>query len=84
MPFHASRASLLHRIRRLAELAPKYAAPIITQLAPGPGMPGGWPWFRAEEYHQKYFEKNPGNGYCRASIPAKIQKLQAKLPELLK
>jgi len=67
----------------IAELAPTYAAPIVTEVAPGPGMPGGWPYFRAEEYHQKYFEKNPGNGYCRASIPSKIAKLKAKLPELL-
>ena len=43
----------------IAELAPKYSAPIVTQLAPGPGMPGGWPYFRAEEYHQKCVDGLP-------------------------
>ncbi len=31
--------------------------PITTEIAPAP------PFYRAEEYHQQYLEKNP-NGYC--------------------
>jgi methionine-S-sulfoxide reductase len=29
----------------------------------------------AEDYHQDYFAKNPGNGYCNALIPPKLFKL---------
>jgi len=37
--------------------AGKWPAPVVTQLAKAPVF---WP---AEEYHQRYFEKN-GAGYC--------------------
>ena len=29
----------------------------------------------AEEYHQRYFERNPGKGYCRLVIAPKLGKL---------
>lgn len=32
-------------------------------------------WWDAEDYHQDYFDKNPGNRYCNAKIPPKIFKL---------
>jgi peptide-methionine (S)-S-oxide reductase len=32
-------------------------------------------FFPAEEYHQRYFEKNPGAGYCRVVIAPKLKKL---------
>ncbi len=35
----------------------KYPDPIVTELV------AAGPWYRAEEYHQRYFEKN-GGGVC--------------------
>ncbi len=38
----------------MAELSPKYyPTPIVTEVIPNE------PFYRAEEYHQRYFEKNP-------------------------
>jgi len=33
-------------------------------------------YYKAEEYHQKYFTKNPNQAYCRFVIAPKIQKTQ--------
>lgn len=41
---------------------------IVTELAP---LTVFWP---AEDYHQDYFNKNPGNGYCSIVIAPKIVK----------
>ncbi|MCL2172010.1 MAG: peptide-methionine (S)-S-oxide reductase, partial [Defluviitaleaceae bacterium] len=41
----------------LAALATKHTAPIATEIAPLAA------YYPAEEYHQKYLEKNP-DGYC--------------------
>ena len=35
-------------------------------------------FYRAEEYHQRYFEKNPGQGYCRVVIAPKVSKFRSK------
>lgn len=47
----------------LAELQKRYSAPIAIEVAPLTN------YSRAEEYHQKYLDKNPG-GYCH--IPRKL------------
>lgn len=36
----------------------RWPDPIVTQLARADQF------WRAEEYHQRYFEKNPGNAFC--------------------
>jgi len=33
-------------------------------------------FFTAEEYHQKYFEKNPNQAYCQAVIVPKLAKFR--------
>lgn len=32
-------------------------------------------FYKAEEYHQDFFAKNPQNGYCNFAIPPKLKKL---------
>jgi peptide-methionine (S)-S-oxide reductase len=45
-------------------------APIVTEVVPLPAF------YPAEEYHWHYFERNPGQGYCRAVIAPKVAKLR--------
>lgn len=41
-------------------------------------------FYRAEEYHQDYFNKNPANGYCQIIINPKLHKLRQKYANRLK
>ena len=46
--------------------------PIVTEVAPLPEV------YPAEDYHQGYFRKNPGQGYCRIVIAPKMAKFREK------
>jgi len=41
-------------------------------------------FYRAEEYHQDFFAKNPTQGYCLAVVAPKVAKVRAKFAALLK
>lgn len=41
-------------------------------------------FYPAEDYHQDYFNKNPGNGYCTIVIAPKIIKARSKYTEWFK
>jgi len=47
----------------------EYASPIVTEIVP---LKKFWP---AEDYHQDYFQNNPRQPYCLATIPPKLKKL---------
>lgn len=51
---------------------------IVTQLKAAPTF------YRAEEYHQHFYEKNPNQGYCNFAIPPKLLKLRNKFASLMK
>lgn len=51
-----------------------YAQPIVTQVAPLRGF------YRAEEYHQDYYLKNPDAGYIVVNDLPKIRELKARYP----
>ncbi|MFW5642507.1 MAG: peptide-methionine (S)-S-oxide reductase MsrA [Alkalispirochaeta sp.] len=46
-----------------------FADPIVTTIEQAKHF------YPAEEYHQKYYEENPRQGYCRAVIEPKLRKL---------
>jgi peptide-methionine (S)-S-oxide reductase len=46
--------------------------PIVTEIAP---LKKFW---RAEDYHQDYFNQHPGQGYCVYVIKPKVDKLKKK------
>ena len=55
-----------------------YKDPIVTQIVPFNNF------YKAEEDHQDYYEKNPDQPYCKIVIDPKIQKLLLKYPEEVK
>lgn len=55
-----------------------FGASIVTEIAPLERF------YAAEEYHQQYFLKNPGQGYCRAIIAPKLAKFRQKFASRLK
>ena len=45
-----------------------FDAPIVTEIS------DAVPFYDAEEYHQDYFRRNPGQGYCRMVVSPKVAK----------
>ena len=52
--------------------------PVVTELTPFSAF------YRAEEYHQDYFAKNPNAGYCRVVIAPKVAKFRKQFAAKLK
>lgn len=64
----------------IAELnaAKIWKAPIVTEVKPFTEF------WRAEEYHQEYFAKNPYQGYCIAVVAPKVMKARKQFANRLK
>jgi peptide-methionine (S)-S-oxide reductase len=41
-------------------------------------------YYRAEDYHQEYYENNPGQAYCSIIVGPKVDKFEEKFADLLK
>jgi peptide-methionine (S)-S-oxide reductase len=44
--------------------------PIVTEIVPLRAF------YKAEDYHQDYFAKNPEQGYCRIVVAPKVKKFE--------
>ncbi len=55
-----------------------WGKPVVTEITPITAF------YRAEDYHQDYFRKNPWQGYCRAIIAPKVTKFHKTFREKLK
>lgn len=55
-----------------------FNAPIVTQVN------GAETFYPAEDYHQYYYDKNPGQPYCVAVATPKVSKIRAKYSQLIK
>jgi len=51
---------------------------VVTELLP---LDNYW---RAEDYHQRYFIKHPGQGYCAAVVAPKVEKFRKTFKARLK
>jgi peptide-methionine (S)-S-oxide reductase len=51
---------------------------VVTEISP---IETFW---MGEEYHQDYFAKNPGNGYCQAVVLPKVAKVRASFAQYLR
>ncbi|UCE98020.1 MAG: peptide-methionine (S)-S-oxide reductase MsrA [Dehalococcoidia bacterium] len=57
---------MIHKL----DTAQKWRNPIVTEINPLKNF------YPAEEYHHKYFERNPEQAYCRLVINPKLNKLR--------
>ena len=55
-----------------------YGKPVVTVVEPWKNF------FKAEDYHQDYFENNPDQSYCQYVIAPKVEKFQKIFKDLLK
>jgi peptide-methionine (S)-S-oxide reductase len=55
-----------------------FGKPVVTTVEPL------GEFYEAEDYHQKYYTKNPYQPYCQFTIPPKLQKLHKQFTDLLK
>jgi peptide-methionine (S)-S-oxide reductase len=60
------------------EAAGVWDAPIVTEVTSFTAF------YRAEEYHQEYFRRNPGQAYCQVVIAPKVAKFRRHYLEKLK
>jgi len=52
--------------------------PIVTEISPHTVF------YKAEDYHQNYYENNPNQGYCSFIIAPKLEKFEKVFKEKLK
>lgn len=55
-----------------------YGKPVVTQLTPFTVF------YKAEDYHQDYYEMNKGESYCRLVIQPKLEKFEKLFKDRLK
>ncbi len=62
----------------ISEIAGRYYAPIVTQVAP---LTKFW---RAEDYHLRYFRNHPDQPYIVSVTTPEVEKFRHDFPQLLK
>jgi len=82
------RSSIFYHNERQKQLAEMYLqkidaaqvfkAPVVTEIVPAATF------YPAERYHQNYFNDNGNQGYCRAVIQPKMDKLKKVFAEKMK
>ena len=66
----------LNSIKDVAEKL--YEDPVVTELIPFEVF------YQAEDYHQDYFNNNPGNTYCNFVVGPKLTKFKQTFAQMLK
>ena len=82
------RSAIFYHNEKQKELAEKYKkalnesgafnGPIVTEIAPYTNF------YKAEDYHQNYFNENGDQPYCRFVIQPKVEKFKAVFKDKLK
>lgn len=66
------------KVKKELDAAKIWRSPIVTEIVPYRN------YFKAEDYHQNYFNENPGNRYCRAVLVPKLEKFEKVFADKLK
>jgi peptide-methionine (S)-S-oxide reductase len=64
-------------VMREVEAEGIWGAPIVTELTPLVAF------YKAEDYHQDFYERNPRQGYCAVVIAPKVVKFRKKYAQML-
>lgn len=71
--FHTpEQEAVARQVIRELDQAAIYDDPMVTEIVPLQAF------HAAEDYHQDYFRRNPGQGYCRAVIAPKVAKFRTE------
>ncbi|HXH99475.1 MAG TPA: peptide-methionine (S)-S-oxide reductase MsrA [Sphingobacteriaceae bacterium] len=76
--FYKTAEEKIQAEKSIAETQKKYTEPIAAQLVPFEKF------WKAEDYHQDYIQKNPDVAYVRGESIPRIKRFQKQLPELIK
>lgn len=71
--FYSSEAQKLAAEKSKAEAQKKFRSPIVTKIEPLKKF------YPAETYHQDYYNQHPDQGYSRAVIKPKVEKIEKEL-----
>jgi peptide-methionine (S)-S-oxide reductase len=74
--FHRSEEQREAAQRILHETAPEWRDAIVTEVAPAQAF------YKAEGYHQDYFERNRAQPYCAYVVAPKVDKFESKFQQL--
>lgn len=69
---------LAEQIKKELDAAHAYANPIVTEIAPM-GI-----FYKAEDYHQNYYNENGEQPYCQFVVKPKVEKFQKVFKDKLK
>jgi peptide-methionine (S)-S-oxide reductase len=77
--FHSPQQETIAR-QVIAELTAEkvWSDPIVTEVTPASAF------YPAEDYHQEYFERNPGQPYCQYVVAPKVHKFRQKFAGKMK
>lgn len=65
-------------LNAIAKAQANFSEKIVTEVSPLGEV------YEAEEYHQNYYQLNPGQGYCQAVVAPKLQKFMTNFTKYLK
>ena len=69
---------LAEKYKKELDTSGAWKNPIITEIVPLPVF------YKAEDYHQNYYENNPNQGYCAFIISPKLEKFEKVFKEKIK
>lgn len=77
--YHSERQKALsERYKQKIDEAAVFRSPVVTEITPFEAF------YPAEEDHQNFYRNNPRQGYCRAIIGPKVEKLKKVFADKLK
>ena len=77
--FHdETQKALAETYKRELDASGAWDRPIVTEISPAATF------YKAENYHQNYYNNNPGKGYCAMVIAPKLEKFRTVFEDKLK